>query len=311
MERFDKKTMNVYSKEYDMLLEKEINCWSKYASGDNHVSSFEDVKKTCPYLTYRKGTVEMELGYIKKLGNNISILELGSADGWLTNEILKLENVKDITSIDIALVSNKEKYNDRALTIQGDLNKIDKIDFNQKYDCIITHGTLHHLVDPKKTLEYCIDNLLNPNGIIIINDSWILNATQLKLDAFFYALFNKTLKLVFTHPRHAIVNFFSIPKIIMSKEYAAKIIHNHDISPFESISSADDYKDIYSRNDVEVLLFKNLAALGGLQNSWGKSPAIIKNVLQTFDNFLIKKKILTGDIHICIIRKKIVEHSKR
>ena len=151
MERYDKTKMVVDSKKYDELLKKEIEIWSQYKSSKNDISSCEEMKLTLAYQTYRKGTIELELEYINNTGDNISVLELGSADGWLTNEILKLENVKDVTSIDISLDNDMaKKYNNKSIAVQGDLNKIDLIKFNKKFDCIITHGTLHHLVNPKK-----------------------------------------------------------------------------------------------------------------------------------------------------------------
>ncbi len=305
MERYNKKTMSIHSKEYDNLLQKEIDVWSTYRHGETHVVDFEALKKTHAYLTYRKGTVELELQFIKDLGEEISVLELGSADGWLTNEILNFPSVKTVTSIDISLENNKEKYSEKSIAIRGDLNKVDEIQFDQQYDCIITHGTLHHLVDPRKTLQFCVDNLLKKGGILIVNDTWTLEKGQLTVNAFFYLLLNRL--------PHAILdlnfkNFFSIifykiPMVLWSKDYAAYITHAHETSPFESISSADDYKDLYSKEELHMLHFQNLAALPGLQNSWMRSPLFIKNFIQKIDTFLIKKNILSGDYHIAILKK--------
>jgi SAM-dependent methyltransferase len=305
MERFNKKTMNIYSSEYDHLIQKEIETWSTYTSSDDAVSNFAALKNTHSYLTYRKGTIEMELRYIKNLGGSISVLELGSADGWLSNEIASLPNVKDITSIDISLENNKSKYGAKAYALRGDLNKIDEIHFDQKYMCIITHGTLHHLVDPKKTLAFCLDNLLLPGGILIVNDTWILKASQLKINACFYlginklghALLQRNLKEVGT------ILFYKIPKVITNFNYANRIAHAQDTSPFESVSSADDYKELYERDDVQVLHFERRCALPGLQNSWMKSPVFVKKIIQTIDSFLIRTNLLPGDLHICIVKK--------
>lgn len=308
MERFNKKTMSVYSDKYDELLKKEIAVWSKYSSGENKTSDFNTLKKTMPYQTYRKDTIETELEYIKKIGDYVDVLELGSADGWLTNEILKLDNVKSVYSIDISLKDNlKEKYNNKTFTLQGDLNKIDKINFDKKFNCIITHGTLHHLVDPKKTIEYCIDNLLAKDGIIIINDTWIHQSTQSKIHAFFYLSINRLGHAVLNLNLREIIKLllYKIPKTILNKNFANAVSHAHETSPFESISSADDYKELYKRKDVDILYFRNFASLSGLQNSWNKSPIILKNVIQEIDNFLVSKKLLVGNLHICIFKKKI------
>jgi 2-polyprenyl-3-methyl-5-hydroxy-6-metoxy-1,4-benzoquinol methylase len=307
MLRYDKKTMSIHSLEYDELLKKEIEVWSNYVSGEGKgkVSSYEEIKKTHAYITYRKGTIELELDYIKNIGKNISILELGSADGWLTNEILKLDNVKDITSIDISLEKNKTKYSEKSTALRGDLNKINLIAFDQNYDCIITHGTLHHLVDPKKTLEFCLNNLLKKNGILIVNDTWVLRAPQLKLNAFFYLFLNRLPHSVLDLNiiEFSKILFYKIPHTLISKDFAASIAHSHETSPFESVSSADDYKEIYDRQDLENLYFQNLAALPGLQNSWMSSPLFIKKIIQSIDTFLIRNKILTGDFYISVVKK--------
>jgi len=307
MERFDKKMMSVYSGKYNDLIKKEIEVWSDYSKNEHPVSSFAELKNTTPYQTYRKGTIETELEFIRNIGNNIDVLELGSADGWLTNEILNLENVGTVTSIDVSLHDNlRQKYNNKTLALQGDLNKMDKINFDKKYDCIITHGTLHHLVDPKKTTEYCIDNLLKDGGLFLINDTWILQSLQLKTNAFLYLFLNRL--------PHAVLDlniiqifkllFFIIPKTIINKKFAESFAHSHETSPFESISSADDYRAVYERSDVEVIYFRNLASLAGFQNSWSSSPKIVKLLIQKLDDFLINKKIITGDIHICILKKR-------
>ena len=305
MKKFNKKTMSIHGEEYDELLQKEIDVWSNYREGEDSVINFHELKKTHAYLTYRKGTVEVELDYIKNCGPDISVLELGSADGWLSNEILDLENVKSVTSIDISLEKNREKYNEKSYAIRGDLNKIEKIEFHEQYDCIITHGTLHHLVDPRKTLLFCINSLLKKNGLIIINDTWTLRWPQLSVNAFFYAFFNQLPHAILRLDIQEIgkLLFYKLPRIIIDKHYAASIAHAHHVSPFESISSADDYKDLYKRDDMKILHFENLAALPGLQNSWMSSPVFVKKIIQTLDTFLLKTKILSGDYHVCVLKK--------
>ncbi|MFA6226880.1 MAG: class I SAM-dependent methyltransferase [Candidatus Paceibacterota bacterium] len=305
MERYNKDKMTVNSKEYDDLLKKEIEIWSRY-KGSEDGSGFKERKESAPYQTYRRGTTELMLEYIRKCGNNISVLELGSADGWLTNEIINLSGVKDITSIDISLNDNLEKrYNHKSIVLRGDLNKIDRIKFYQKFDCIITQGTLHHLVDPLNTLRYCIDNLLKEKGVIIINDTWVHQAIQLKTNAFLYSILNRLPHAIFKLNIKELLKilFYRIPCILFSMKFAESVAHSHNTSPFESISSADDYKELYDRKDLEILYFRNFAALPGLQNSWSKSPRIIKDVVQKMDDFLIEKGWFVGDLHICILKK--------
>ena len=306
MQRFNKKTMTIEGATYDALLAQELDVWSKYTSGGKSLSDFDEVKSTHSYITYRKGTIEKEIGFIAGLQPNSKALELGSADGWLTNEILKLPNITSVTSIDIALEDNKRKYSDKAYALRGDLNKIEKIPFTTTYDCIITHGTLHHLVDPRKTLRYCVDSLLTKNGLLIINDTWVLQPLQLKLNAALFLVLNKLPHSILQGnlPLALSLLFIKLPKILFNTDYAESIAHAYETSPFESISSADDYKDTYEDPSLEVLYFMQGAALPGLQNSWMSSPVWVKNCIQWLDDFLINHKLLCGDYHICVMRKR-------
>ncbi len=308
MKRYDKKTMNTDSVEYDQLLEAELGVWRKYSSGREPLSTFDEVKNTHAYQTYRKGTVEKELEFISELAENIHVLELGGADGWLTNEIIKLSNVSSVTSIDLAIEDNKNRYNPKAVTLQGDLNKIENILFERKYDCIITHGTLHHLTDPHRTLIFCIENLLNINGLLIINDTWVLKPLQLKLNASAYLLLNRIPHSILDYNFKELfrLSFKVLPRIITNTAFAESIAHAHHVSPFESISSADDYIKLFSQktSKLDLIYFKRKGSLPGLQNSWMSSPTIIKKIIQRLDDFLIEKEILPGDYHISVMRRK-------
>jgi SAM-dependent methyltransferase len=213
--------------------------------------------------------------------------------------------VKSVTSIDISLENNRKRYSEKVNAVRGDLNKIDEIEFDRKYNCIITHGTLHHLVDPRKTLSFCIDNLLEPGGILIVNDTWILKPLQLKLNACFYLGINRLGHAIAKANIGEALNilFYKIPKVIFNYAYAGRMAHAHDTSPFESISSADDYRDLYERGDLKILHFETRASLPGLQNSWMKSPRFIKHIIQTLDTLLLRIGLLPGDLHICVLKK--------
>lgn len=138
-----------------------------------------------------------------------------------------------------------------------------------------------------------------------MNDTWVLKSLQLKTNALFYLLINRLghsiLKL--NVKEFFKILFYKAPRILLSKDFAASIAHSHETSPFESVSSADDYKDIYERKDLVPLFFKRYAALPGLQNSWMRSPLFVKRAIQKLDSFLIKHEIFSGDFHISIMRK--------
>ncbi len=308
MERFDKKTMNIDSPEYESLLKKEIQTWSTYSSSKEAKSSCKEYGQSLANQTYRKGTIEKELSFIKNAGADIDVLELGSADGWLSNEISVLKNVKTVTAIDVSLTDClSKKYDDKINVIQGDLNKISNIVYlkNRQFDCVITHGTLHHLVNPYQTLSYAINNLLKPGGIIIINDTWTLQPLQLKINALSYVLINRLINAIIKFNGKEVINilFYKAPKIVFNSSFAESIAHNHNASPFESISSANDYRQIYSEKNLRIIYFRNFAALPGLQNSWFGAPMIIHKIIQKIDELLINIKLLVGDLHICILKK--------
>lgn len=64
----------IYSKEYDSLLEKEIETWGE--TGTSGIS-YEEIKKTVPYRTYRSGIIDTEIHCIASLQKeNIRVLEL-------------------------------------------------------------------------------------------------------------------------------------------------------------------------------------------------------------------------------------------
>ena len=315
--RFNKSTMTVGTAEYDRLLAEEIKKWS--VDQTQNKGGWTSVRvNQIQFRTYRRGTVETQLEAIKKQGAKLQVLELGGSDGWFSNEILRLPEIASVTAIDAALRSQiAQTYDSHVQTIAGDLNKIDKIVFFEKkatFDCILTRGTLHHLVNPKKTLEYAIDHLLTTGGIIIIDDTWTPNALQLKLNAFGFMLLGRIpqhlvdwgkKRIVFSEMlRRLTASLAQLITIPFSREKASRFAHNEDFSPFEGISDASDYKNIYERKDIELIYFKNFAALPALYHTYPARCKIIERLLFSIDTFLIKGGLMPGDFHVAILRKK-------
>ena len=313
MERYIKWKHTIYSSEYDALLQKEIAVWWV---GGNSDMTYEEIQKSIPYRTYRRWIIETELSIIRKMDKKeLRVLELWSSNGWLSIEVLKCENVQQITSIDISLGQDlmmQEKNEKKIISLKGDLNKIDKIDFGgEKFDIILTHGTLHHLVDPLFVLNYATDSLLHTWGLIIINDSYKLSSPQLKINALIAILCIRLPKyMIELNPIDFFRNFIKIPGVILSKNHAAAFAHNHEASPFESISSFEDYEAFYARKDLKLELFQRFAAIPAL--FWAIDHYPFKNTkfvqkmlagLNRLDTFLIRKDLLTGDAHLTIIRK--------
>ena len=282
---------------------------------EDNKSTLENIKLLMAYKTYRKGIVEKELEFISNLGRDIEVLEMGSSDGWLSNEILKLENVKSITSLDISLNDeNIHRYSDRSFAVKGDLNKIDRINIlnDNKFNVIITHGTLHHLVDPFFTLNYSVNHLLKEDGVLIINDTWINQPLQIKTNAFIY-IASKIVPPLKRLNIKASLNFLlhKLPRVLFSYKYACSIAHVWNSSPFESISSANDYRRLYTNQNLELLFFKRFGALAAYQNSWEGYPKVLKDFFENIgvkhidklDSWLIKRNIFEGDCHVAILKK--------
>ncbi len=331
--RFNKKEHSIHSSLYKELIEKEISYWSN--AGEYHQEAsgtgWDNIKNDISYRTYDKGTFEKELSYIRSAGKGIHVLELGSSDGWLTTEIAKLSNVQTVTAIDISLTKKLKKHylrQDRKnILVQGDLNHFRSIAIPKKkrYDVIITHGTLHHLVDPKGTILYFIKEHLKTNGLFIIKDKWVLQGLQYRTNAVCFhfsesikSLFRGLYKLITLDLKNfgvqlflSIKNLLFIFPSLLSTHFAMNN-NNRAFSPFESISSAEDYKDIYAdRSLVTVVLFKNYAALPLVYLLFPKAtwefPGfkwLLFTLIPGLDRALIKSRLYAGCQHLCILKKQ-------
>jgi 2-polyprenyl-3-methyl-5-hydroxy-6-metoxy-1,4-benzoquinol methylase len=305
-ERFKKGVTAIGSPEYDRLLKLEMAAWSNV--NPQNEDGWAALQKTIGYRTYRSGIIETELAHIEQLGGQVHVLELGSADGWFSNEILRLPNVVDITSIDIALEREVVgAYNKKIHTVQGDLNQMEKIAAlkGKRFNCVITRGTLHHLVDPAATLAYVADHLLAPEGILIIEDTWVRQAAQLRTNAAIYSLLYKIPHALRDGWKTVLAECKNFGRILTSTPVAEALVHNHDFSPFESISSADDYHEFYKRKDLTTAYFKNFAALPSWHYTYpGRLTIFGVYVIQPIDTFLIVTGLLVGDLHLCILKKR-------
>jgi len=325
MKRYNK-NIPIGSKEYKDLLDLEIRSWSQ----PEGLVTYEKMMKGQTFQTYNKGIVPIQLEFIEGLGDNISVLELGSSCKWLSNKILSLPNVKEVYDIDII---NKESTvpmvsGKRKISLPGDLNQIDKIPFDKKFNCIITNGTLHHLVDPGKTLEFCSEHLLTDKGIIMINDIYVQDPITIRINAWIYnKLILMPIGICKTFKIHKMDEWFAKRphwknyslkeniiddfKILWDINKTKEIAYAYWTSPFESISSYEDYKE-WIDNKMNPIFFKELGSLGIYQQSYDKYPKMIKELLNKIGKYiidpldicLIKYGILKGMLHLSILIKK-------
>lgn len=103
--------------------------------------------------------------YLKLLGCNASILEVGSGSGLL------MEALRDFGSSSWRLSAN-DFNGDRlarlkAKGVELKIGDFEKLEFSDKYDCIIMNQTIEHLYDPDSVIEKCAQ-VLKQGGFLII-----------------------------------------------------------------------------------------------------------------------------------------------
>jgi 2-polyprenyl-3-methyl-5-hydroxy-6-metoxy-1,4-benzoquinol methylase len=117
----------------------------------------------------------------RNLGKKKIVLDVGCNDGYLglisneTNDFYGLDYSED--SIKKAEVVYKK-------AIKHDLNKMERLPWDLKFDSIIMADVLEHLFFPEKVLEFFIGNYLKKKGEIIISLPNVAN-WQTRMGLFF------------------------------------------------------------------------------------------------------------------------------
>jgi len=129
-------------------------------------NSYEDDKNRVSNVQNIANTIKKELSFNKSM----DIMDFGSGTGLLLEKIAPFVN--KITAIDMSKSMNK-KLNEKKDILDCEL-EILEIDLstnrlNQKFDCIISSMTLHHIKDIKSLLKDFY-TYLNTNASIAIAD---------------------------------------------------------------------------------------------------------------------------------------------
>lgn len=105
---------------------------------------------------------------LKEMGREIdSVLDIGCGTGEFTKKIS--ERAKQVVGIDISpKMLSEAKKRHWANNITYLLQDFDTIDEKQKYDCIVSIATFHHL--SLETALPKIDRMLKPDGVLIVLD---------------------------------------------------------------------------------------------------------------------------------------------
>lgn len=126
------------------------------------------------YLFRYKIRASMVSSMISKYANSsesLSILDLGSADGLLLNEMNAILPDNNYLGIELCkeLVDKADNLPQNIKVIHGDIQRLDLVTSirNDTYDIITAIATLEHLKDPIGTIRQ-IPDMLKPNGLLII-----------------------------------------------------------------------------------------------------------------------------------------------
>lgn len=119
-----------------------------------------------------------KLKEIVKKNNCSRILDLGCGNGWMSNQLC--QSGYEVVGVDmntLELDQAKRLFEKEQLTfVYGDIFR--DLDIG-KFDCVVISAALQYFSDPKSLIERLF-NYLNPEGIIIIMDTFFYNEKEVK-----------------------------------------------------------------------------------------------------------------------------------
>lgn len=139
------------------------------------------MKNKLLYHFFNKDPFHTHMKILKRVSPKTKVLEIGSATGYFSQELLKkgcqvtaVENDKKAVQI--------ARKNKKVKTIYGDVNFINKyFSSSEKFDYIILADVLEHLIDPEQVLIK-LKKYLKSNGKLLISLPNIANyAIRLKV----------------------------------------------------------------------------------------------------------------------------------
>lgn len=103
---------------------------------------------------------------MSNIGSNKSILDVGCNDGYIGN---MSDSTNKFYGLDYSAYSIRKVRKIYSDAVIYDLNKLEKLSWNIKFDTIIFADVLEHVLYPEKVLKYFIDNYLKNSGEVIIS----------------------------------------------------------------------------------------------------------------------------------------------
>jgi SAM-dependent methyltransferase len=104
---------------------------------------------------------------LKEYGRKRDCLSLGSGLGWIDKHLVEIGFAESICGIDVSadVNSGHRLKDDNIVTKKGDLNFVELEPC--RYDFILCHGILHHLINLEHILEQ-INLALRPDGLFLV-----------------------------------------------------------------------------------------------------------------------------------------------
>jgi len=160
----------------------------------NRIFKKGENKTFTPFLTIGKRTTEIEEILKETSWKNKKVLEVGCGTGFFAFEIVKKGAL--VTAIDYskeAIKIAQDNYQHHNLVFK----KMDAKNIKDKYDVIVSIGTLEHMDNPENMLGI-FKNHLNKNGCIIVTcPNWVNPRGYILLALYF--LFDAPITLADLH----------------------------------------------------------------------------------------------------------------
>ncbi len=171
--------------------------------------------------TFSRGSLSPSHKMIVNIvGMNKQVLELGSSNGYLTQEFNK--NKCNVTIVELDKSDFKKAQKISAKGYQGSLDDSSFLkNINGKYDVVVAADIIEHLKDTQKTLEF-IKSKLNKKGRCIISLPNIA-CWRIRKDLFFKGTFEYQEMGILDKTHLKFFTYFTIQKIL--KENGFKIIN--------------------------------------------------------------------------------------
>ena len=224
-----------FEKIYVSVRKKENRMYS-----DLQVEKLPSIEKT--HLHYkewemRKRSVGRLKKYLERKSKSLTILEIGSGNGWLSKELSQIKNayVTGIETNEVELRQAQRVYAKRT-NLHFIFGEFGQYDFVNSYDIILFAASMQYFLDLKCTLSSALA-LLNEGGEIHLLDSHIYKWDEIKPAAtrtrvYYQQMgFSEMSDFYFHHPIE-VLNGFHHNYLYNPSHFMNKIFWKRDLFPW-------------------------------------------------------------------------------